>query len=193
MKKENLIPTYYQKQITILAVLLGAILVSFFLDSFFLNIISTIKNASLDFIFTYITDFIFLVLIMLILPTVWLWFDHNEKKIIPLWLSFFLTGGIAYLLKVIVQRPRPTDANLFLAATNSSFPSLHTATAFSIIALIAVVYPKYTKYFIGLACLIAFTRMYFGLHYLSDIIAGATLGYFIGYGILYLHKKRQLL
>jgi undecaprenyl-diphosphatase len=185
-------PEEYRKQTKILIILGVTLIIAFFLDSLFVTIFSNLQNSFLDFIFTYLTDYILVVIIALVLPTVWLWFDHEEKKIIPLWTSFIGTGIIAYSIKILVQRPRPTDTNIFLATTNSSFPSLHTATAFSVIALLSIMYPKYAKYFIAFAVVVAITRMYFGLHFLSDIIAGVTLGYFMGYGVMYLHTKRRL-
>ena len=39
------------------------------------------------------------------------------------------------------------------------------------------------------ACLVAFSRAYFGIHYLSDILAGAIIGYLIGYLMVLVEEK----
>lgn len=185
-------PEYSKKQLKIILSLGIALILAFLLDNITLHLLQQIKHRFLDFLFTYITQFTFVVMIALILPTIWFWYDKLEKKIIPLWLSFVSAGAIGYIIKIMVQRQRPTEEFLALVNTSSSFPSLHAATAFSVIPLLALVYPQYAKYFIIFGILIGITRMYFGLHYLSDIIGGILLGYSIGYGVTYLYKKQEV-
>jgi undecaprenyl-diphosphatase len=44
-------------------------------------------------------------------------------------------------------------------------------------------------FWLGFAILVAFSRVYFGVHYLSDVIAGAFIGYLIGYLAMNLEEK----
>lgn len=91
-----------------------------------------------------------------------------------------------YVLKDYVARVRPFEVVsglycLIERPTDWSFPSGHTMTAFAS----AMVIFRSCKKPIGvpvmlLACLIAFSRLYVGVHYPSDVIFGAVLGSLIG-------------
>lgn len=89
------------------------------------------------------------------------------------------------LLKPIVARPRPFTINndvklLIKAPTDFSFPSGHTACAFS--SAFSLWFGK-NKLWIPamiLSVLIAFSRMYLYVHYPSDVLAGILLGFAVG-------------
>jgi undecaprenyl-diphosphatase len=85
--------------------------------------------------------------------------------------------ALNYALKVGVRRPRPELPDLpQLAPTVSrlSFPSAHATTSFAAAAAYRRVAPAAALY--GLAASLAVTRPYLGVHYPSDVIAGAALG-----------------
>lgn len=97
--------------------------------------------------------------------------------------SYGVSGIITYLAKIIIARPRPTTA-LIKIPTSYSFPSGHTLT--SIVFYIMLVYlltynskKEVRNSLIVLATifafLIAFSRPYLGVHYLSDILGGIIL------------------
>lgn len=91
-----------------------------------------------------------------------------------------------YFLKDYVARVRPFDVIpglvcLIERPTDWSFPSGHTMTAFAS----AIVILRSCKKPIGvpvmiLACLMAFSRLYVGVHYPTDVFFGAVLGILIG-------------
>lgn len=126
---------------------------------------------------TKIGTFIF---IPFLIVTFYLWKSKNKDKIIPLWLSLAVSLAITYLLKFSLQRPRPEQAFGIKAAigeTGYSFPSAHAAAAFSALPLFYKVLINWSLIWNVLAFLIAFSRIYLGVHYLSDVIAGAIIGY----------------
>jgi undecaprenyl-diphosphatase len=61
-----------------------------------------------------------------------------------------------------------------------SFPSGHTMTAFSIALVISYFYPGFEGTLYFLAASIAVSRVVLGMHFLSDVLAGAVLGSGLG-------------
>jgi undecaprenyl-diphosphatase len=64
-----------------------------------------------------------------------------------------------------------------------SFPSGHTAAAFSGAWVASTVWPRRAPLFFGLAATVGFSRIYVGAHYPGDVLAGATLGMVIAEAI----------
>ncbi|CAG7646764.1 phosphatase PAP2 family protein [Paenibacillus allorhizosphaerae] len=60
--------------------------------------------------------------------------------------------------------------------TDHSFPSGHTTAIFSIAVPLALIHPLLAAILLPLACLVAFSRIYLGLHYPSDCLAGFVIG-----------------
>jgi undecaprenyl-diphosphatase len=88
-------------------------------------------------------------------------------------------------LKTISRRPRPCHLQPHCWATilppdQFSFPSGHTMTAFSIALVVTYFYPtlEWPLYFLALS--IGLSRIVLGMHFLSDVLAGALLGSALG-------------
>jgi undecaprenyl-diphosphatase len=101
-----------------------------------------------------------------------------------------LTGALGVLLYKVLKdrtvRPRPLAAHAGIQSAVApldrySFPSGHTlhAVAFTVVAVEA--YPVLGWLLVPFAALVALSRVLLGLHYPSDVLAGAVLGAAIGY------------
>jgi undecaprenyl-diphosphatase len=89
-------------------------------------------------------------------------------------------------LKHLFGRIRPnnalTDVHLLVRNTKSfSFPSSHAVNNFAVATFLSRIYPNLKWIFFTIASLVAFSRPYVGVHYPSDIIAGALIGAGLGY------------
>jgi len=98
--------------------------------------------------------------------------------------AFLINAGYTTLLKEVVRRERPNGED------NLSFPSGHSSNAFALAAVAERHYgwkagvPAY-----ALASAVAVSRLQRNKHYLSDVMAGATLGYIVGRTVVRVNGK----
>jgi membrane-associated phospholipid phosphatase len=103
---------------------------------------------------------------------------------------------VVALLKETVDRPRPAHADPGIDTVvgtpgSPSFPSGHTATAFAAAAVVGAFYPRLRWPLYALAALVGMSRIYLGVHFALDVVAGAILGLSIGLGIVWAVKKTR--
>jgi membrane-associated phospholipid phosphatase len=88
-----------------------------------------------------------------------------------------------YAVKLAVRRPRPKLRGLpplGSAPSALSFPSAHATASFAAATAFGRVEPRTRPPLYALATAMALTRPYLGMHYPSDVVAGAALGIVIG-------------
>jgi membrane-associated phospholipid phosphatase len=94
-----------------------------------------------------------------------------------------LTMGMNFCVKVAVRRKRPRLEGIEATGplpASLSFPSAHAATSFAGATLIGALAPPLRPALYVAAALMAFSRPYLGVHYPSDVLAGAAVGTVLG-------------
>lgn len=112
-------------------------------------------------------------------------------------ISFLLSQLV---IKELVNRPRPFSviegAELLVAVPRgSSFPSSHTVTAFASAISIFCFNKLFGVLALVLATIIGFSRIYLGVHFVSDVVLGAILGLTLGFfltRILFFKKDTEV-
>lgn len=134
--------------------------------------------------------------IALLLITFLLWIGIKNKKIgISIGANLVINTTLNQALKTILHRPRPEGFRI-IKETGYSFPSGHSMVSMAFYGyLIYLIYKhiknKYLKCFLIttlslLIFLIGVSRVYLGVHYISDVIAGFVIS--IAYLIVFIHR-----
>ena len=115
---------------------------------------------------------------------------RRPELLLPLVAADLLADLLSGLLKALTDRPRPPvrypEPHALIGLPNdSSFPSGHASTSFACATVMTAYEPRLAPLWIVLASAVAFSRVYVGVHYPLDVIAGAALGVGVGVGVLY--------
>jgi membrane-associated phospholipid phosphatase len=186
----NLKILYRQNKIFFLGYILLVLIAIFILiiysktEGFLL--MNPLHHNYLDFFFipvTYLGDGLFVIALALILFFI-------KRKFLSLMIvsSYLLSGIIAQVLKYFIEEARPA---YYLEKTNypyfidgvtlhnfHSFPSGHTASAFALAAVLSffVKNKSYSLFFLIIAALVGYSRIYLGQHFMDDVLAGSAIG-----------------
>jgi undecaprenyl-diphosphatase len=133
--------------------------------------------------------------------------EHWYPVLLGLWLALIIWGGkrgrmaavalviaIALadqvsctILKPLIGRVRPCNAlaaeqcRLLVGRSSAmSFPSAHAANSFAMATVVSWRLSKFAPLFFLIAAAVAYSRVYVGVHYPFDTIAGAVLGALLG-------------
>lgn len=126
--------------------------------------------------------------VLILMTSLFLWNEKKRKWIIPLWLSLGISALITKILKIVILRDRPYLALGFDALVESSrgsLPSGHATAVFSTLAVLDKEFPRFKWFWLAFALLVAFSRMYLGVHYLTDVVIGGIIGLTVGLFVLY--------
>lgn len=162
---------------------------------FFFN--QTIANSLFDLVFPFITR-IRNALPLLIVACLYLLIKGGRKgriAVVALVLSITIADMISHeVLKPFFHRTRPCVAldgvrALLGIKTSFSFPSNHAANITAAAVVISFYYRKWIWPMSCIAVLIGFSRIYTGVHYPSDVLAGGVLGGAIAASLLLVFSK----
>lgn len=117
-----------------------------------------------------------------------IWMLRGRRKLWALAWAVTLAGGgiLNTILKSIYARPRPVFADPILTASGFSFPSGHSMGTFILTGMAAYLAVLHTNGRLRHVALVAgalawtvtmgFSRMYLGVHYLTDVVGGYAAG-----------------
>ena len=161
-------------------------------DTNIYNTISLVKTNIITGIFKVITEFGD-AMVLILIALVSLVLVKNKKIGTAISLNLASIGLLNYILKNIIQRPRPEDFRL-VEESGYSFPSGHSMASMAFYGLIIYFVFKNVKnkavrniiciILSILIVLIGISRIYLGVHYASDVIAGFLVS--IAYLVVYI-------
>jgi len=149
------------------------------------------RNILFDNFFIFITIFGNFILFLIIL------FLRDKRLIFKSLFGYIILKFLDIIINFIYFRPRPfvvQEVNLLIAQkATASFPSGHAMTAFVFAQLLYFHNKKYGIIAFILAFLIAFSRIFVGVHYPLDTIAGILLGIGTAFIIKFMFEKYKLM
>ncbi|MDB4978953.1 MAG: Phosphoesterase, PA-phosphatase related protein [Candidatus Peribacteria bacterium] len=152
------------------------------------NLLFAFRTPSLVHAFYFITLFAeaSVIVVMSLLLTALFWWKRLHIFIVTLWLTLITSEGAAYLGKLLFHRLRPDQLLRAIEEDSFSFPSGHATTVMAFYGVLAYVLIRThrswlvrTSCFFGavaMVIIVDFSRLYLGVHYLSDVLAGDLLG-----------------
>jgi len=185
---------------------LGGFLVLGVLSFIFDNQISiffqSLRNPILNYLLSIFAFETGTMIILFAITSLFLFKEKKKEWILPLWITAATSAIITFILKILIQRPRPFQegviyavplAQTLLGSTitlwNFSFPSFQATLAFCALPILDKEFKKLKYAWIVIALIISLSRVYFGVHYMSDVIFGAIIGYLIGLGVVKIKEK----
>lgn len=161
------------------------------LDILGYGLISTIISENITPIAILITNFGGAIT-LIGLTIIFLLIMKNKKMSFSILLNLVIVTFLNIFLKNIIQRPRPDDFRL-INETGYSFPSGHSMISMAYYGYLIYLIFKFVKnkklknFLITFLCILILTiglsRIYLGVHYTSDVIAGFVLS--VSYLIIY--------
>lgn len=165
-------------------------------NSLFLFFNDTLSNPVFDVVMPFITDSDHILYTLLTAYVLYIIFGKNKKQallfIALAFIVFGLTDAIAYrIIKPLVGRVRPCHPKYFVDGVHMflqgghflqgykdtlSFPSNHAGNAIGLATFWALCFPKKWFWFVIPGILVAYSRIYVGVHYPFDVLGGTVLG-----------------
>jgi len=156
------------------------------------------KSGFIDGLIVFLASYLGYVLVVLLLVLVHFSAYSRQKK----WELLLVAGlsaviarlGVTELIRFFYHHPRPylalPDVHQLFAETSWSFPSGHAMFFFALSTAVYLYNKRWGIGFLIATTLMTVSRVIAGVHFPSDIVAGAILGSAIAYGTFLIVRKR---
>lgn len=116
-------------------------------------------------------------------------YDLRRRLVVPataltVALAFGISAALSSTTKEIVDRERPQTGALVDLPTTASFPSGHATTAFAACVALGLLVPALRWWALALAAVVAYSRVHLGVHFWTDVLAGAVLGTLVALAVV---------
>jgi len=158
------------------------------IDTRLANLLYVFRSPELVTIFLWITLLgkSLIVIVFALMATIVLWLWRKREYLLPLWLAIIGSQIITFIGKLSLHRTRPDGLVPVYVENSYSFPSGHATIATAFYGFLIYILWRNTKswtykiniLFAGLVLIaaIGLSRLYLGVHFLSDVLSGYLLG-----------------
>ena len=155
-------------------------------------LIPVVTNLHHNFWFQWVAAPFFLIVL------IWRYRMRTVAWMFSLAITIGVTDSISYnVLKATAQRARPHQvADLHsvvrvpYAPKSYSMPSNHSLNSFALATVSSWFAPKFTLFFYAFAALAGYSRVYVGVHYPGDVLAGAVIGFAMAWILRWIFFRR---
>jgi len=137
------------------------------------------ENPLLDGVLVFLT--VLGISYVIVLASVPLWWKGRRDLGYDVVVLVIVASLFTEVIKLLIDRPRPfeelPDVSTIVSASGPSFPSAHASRAFAVAAIVAIrTSHRYGATSLAIASLISLSRVCLGVHWPTDVLAGALLG-----------------
>ena len=152
------------------------------LDNYIFHFLQNLRTQGADQVMTFISLFGKQALLTVVLSagSLWLYWNGYRKAALHWMVAYVCTVIMTYALKYSTRMVRPVDIH-----NGFSFPSAHVSTSLAVFGFLALLIARelpfkrrWLPYTVAgiLVVAIAFSRLYLGVHWFSDVLGGASVG-----------------
>jgi undecaprenyl-diphosphatase len=159
-----------------------SLILTFLFDFEITKAVTKLQGPIINEIVISTTHLMTIFLILFIIPLIYFAIKKDYKMILNLIIGAALCFVITYFIKYLLMRPRPFEMLSISSLTTEfspAFPSAHAALTFFYAFLFRDKFKYFNIVIIVYASWVAFSRIFLGMHFASDVIAGIILAYLI--------------
>lgn len=206
MKKNNFVRNLIRVLLIALIVVISYKVIFYdvlMIDEIMAKFVSGIRCDAMDFFMKFVTSFgNTATIFILLLVVVWLLIMMVKNRKLAVFFLGSLVGNVLVnqLIKALIRRERPINSLIYVGGF--SFPSGHAMVSMAFYGMLIYIFYKLVKnsklkWLLMCSCgllvlLVGFSRIYLGVHYLSDVLVGFSVSLLYLDGFSYFVNKYKV-